>query len=83
MGQGPRFWVSAVAGGLAATLGALTAVWPDWIELLTGTDPDGGNGGLEWIAVGVLLVVAVLLVRRARVAWRGAAEREAGGARSA
>ncbi len=63
---------------LAALLGAatiLTAVWPDWIEGLTGFDPDGGNGSIEWLIVAVLavatIVVAALARRDLRVVRRG------------
>lgn len=30
---------------------ALTAVWPNWIELLGLGDPDRGNGYAEWAVV--------------------------------
>jgi hypothetical protein len=54
---------------LAAVLGiatVLTAVWPDWIERLSGWDPDGGNGSLEWLIVVVLAVITVAVAALAR-----------------
>lgn len=54
---------------LAIVLGAatlLTAVWPDWIEGLTGFDPDNGNGSVEWLIVVVLAVAAVAVAILAR-----------------
>jgi hypothetical protein len=42
-------------------------VFPQWIEELTGLEPDAGSGALEWIIAGVFLVAAVvsaLLARR-------------------
>jgi hypothetical protein len=64
---------------LAVILGAatiLTAIWPDWIEGLTGFDPDHGNGSAEWLIVAVLavatLIVAALARRDLRVIRRGA-----------
>jgi hypothetical protein len=55
---------------LSALLGALTiltAIWPDWIESLTGWDPDGGDGKAEWLMV---LVFAVITVAAAALARR-------------
>jgi hypothetical protein len=56
--------------GLTAVLAmmtVLTAAWPDWIEGLTGFDPDHGNGWAEWLlvlALAVLAIAAGLLARR-------------------
>jgi hypothetical protein len=54
----------------AGILGILTIFWHDWIEALTGWDPDHHNGGLEWIVVAGLLVIAVALGLAARHHWR-------------
>ena len=54
---------------LASVLGAatiLTAVWPDWIEGLTGFDPDHGNGSVEWLIVAVLAVATIVAAALAR-----------------
>jgi hypothetical protein len=37
--------VAGFCGGLAL----LTIFWPDWIETLTGYDPDRHNGTVEWL----------------------------------
>jgi len=61
------FHVESVLAILAASLGALTLVWPDWIEALTGVDPDAHDGSAEWLIVTALFVVAAasaLLARR-------------------
>jgi hypothetical protein len=55
---------------LAAALLVLTLITREWIELLTGWDPDGGSGALEWGIVVVLAVIAVGLSLRARSDWR-------------
>ena len=54
---------------LAVILGAatiLTAVWPDWIEGLTGWDPDHGNGSAEWLIVAVFAVATLIVAAMAR-----------------
>ena len=55
-----RFWVECALAGLAAILAVLTAAWPNWIELLFGADPDGGDGSAEWGIVATLVVVAII-----------------------
>ena len=57
----------ALATGM---LGLLTVFWPDWIEMLTGRDPDQHNGSVEWLLVAGLLVVAVATSLLARRDWR-------------
>ena len=55
---------------VAAALLVLTLITREWIELLTGWDPDGGSGALEWGIVVVLTVIAIGLSLRARSDWR-------------
>jgi hypothetical protein len=54
----------------AGILGVLTIFWHDWIEALTGWDPDQHNGTAEWILVAGLLAAAVALGLIARRHWR-------------
>jgi hypothetical protein len=54
-----------MAGALCAGIfGILTIFWHDWIEILTGWDPDNHSGAVEWIVVTALLVAAVAMVLR-------------------
>ena len=62
-----RCRIEALAGAAAALLALVTAIWPEWIELLTGLDPDRGSGELEWLITGALALIAItcsLLARR-------------------
>jgi hypothetical protein len=54
----------------AAALFLLTLISGEWIEFLTGWDPDGGSGALEMGIVVVLAAIAVGLSLRARSDWR-------------
>jgi hypothetical protein len=67
-----RFWVEAVVGGASGLLALLTLVTREWIELLFGVDPDGGDGSSEWLLVVALAVVALVLGVLARGEWRRA-----------
>jgi len=67
--QRRRVRVEAVLSALFGLLALLTAAWPEWIEGLTGADPDRGNGAIEWSIVAgraVASVVAALRSHRGR-----------------
>jgi hypothetical protein len=65
-----RFLLAVVAASLSASLAVLTVVWSEWIEALTGLDPDHGNGSAEWLVVLALAVIAVGATAAARGQWR-------------
>ena len=65
-----RVWVEMAVALSAGVLGILTIFWHDWIELLTGWDPDQHNGSVEWILVVGLVAVAVTMGLAARRHWR-------------
>jgi DMSO/TMAO reductase YedYZ heme-binding membrane subunit len=65
-----RFWVEAGLASLCGFLGVLSFFWQDWIEALTGFDPDRHDGSFEWMIVVGLLLVCVLLALAARAEWR-------------
>ena len=61
-----RFRIEAIAAVLTAALAVLTSIAPDWIEMLTGTDPDHGDGSTEVLIVAIL---ALLCVASSLLAW--------------
>jgi hypothetical protein len=67
-----RWWFNIEAGlaVVAAALAVLTLISREWIELLTGWDPDNGNGAFERAIVVVLLVAALALGLGARAERR-------------
>jgi len=65
-----RFGVKTAFSVCAGVLGIVTAFWRDWIEALTGWDPDHHNGSAEWLIVVGLLVVAVVSGALARREWK-------------
>ena len=58
-----------MAAGSALLL-AVTALWPAWIEAVTGVDPDHSSGALEWSIVFALAAGAVTFSALARREWR-------------
>jgi hypothetical protein len=65
-----RFWLELCLAGLCGLLGLLTVFWRDWIEALTGFDPDHHDGSVEWMIVVGLLLASVVLSVVARLEWR-------------
>ena len=57
--------------GLA--LFVLTLITREWFELLTGLDPDGGSGALEWVLAFGLLAASALSAFAARHHYQQAA----------
>jgi hypothetical protein len=58
-----RRGVGSVFAAVGACLFVVTASVPEWIEVVSGVDPDGGSGVLEVaVAMGFLLVAVVVEV---------------------
>jgi hypothetical protein len=59
--------------GLAAFTGLLaliTPIFPDWIEFVSGWDPDQHDGSVERMIVIGLFVVTLMMVALAAIEWR-------------
>lgn len=67
-----RFWLETCVAIVTGILFILTLVRRDWIEAIFNIDPDQGNGTLEWLIVGALLVVTIALFALASYEWRRA-----------
>jgi len=61
-----RARVEIALSAALALLAILTVLVPDWIEALTGADPDGGDGVVEWAVVVGLVVLALFVSLQAR-----------------
>jgi hypothetical protein len=60
------FWAEVILAAASAVLAVATAIHPDWIESLTGLDPDAGDGSAEWAVTLILALAAVALAVGAR-----------------
>jgi tetrahydromethanopterin S-methyltransferase subunit E len=65
-----RFWLETAMAIVTGILFVITLVRSDWIEIVFRVDPDNNNGTLEWLIVGVLLVVTITLFILASYEWR-------------
>ena len=65
-----RFWVEAAAALVASILCVITPIWSDWIEIVSGWDPDQGDGTVEWMVALGLLIVALTMLAAAATEWR-------------
>jgi hypothetical protein len=68
-----RVRLETAIAACAGILGVITIIWHDWIEALTGWDPDHHNGTFEWLIVAALLAVAIVLGVVARRHWQALA----------
>jgi hypothetical protein len=67
-----RFWLEAGLAALTGVLTLVTLVSREWIEALTGWDPDHHSGSLEWAIVFGLLALTVIAAATAYAEWRRA-----------
>lgn len=67
-----RLSAEMVLGAISGILFVVTLFSRDWIEVLFKIDPDNGQGWVEWLVVGVLLVATLLFSFLATFEWRRA-----------
>ena len=65
-----RFWFETGMAIITSVLFVITLVRRDWIEIIFGVDPDNHNGAIEWLIVGALLVVTIILFTLVSYEWR-------------
>lgn len=64
-----RFWLETMLASVSGFLVLMTVFWRDWIEALTGFDPDRHSGSVEWAIVAALLTIGVSAGVAARAEW--------------
>ena len=67
-----RFWAEVVSASLTGLLAVVTPFWPDWIEAISGWDPDAHDGSVEWMIALGLFVVTAAIFSFAALEWRRA-----------
>jgi hypothetical protein len=67
---GASFLIEAGIAALSGCLAIITLFSRDWIEALTGWDPDQHNGSVEWLIVVGLALACGVLAFAARAEWR-------------
>ena len=66
------FYLELVSGLTTGILFAASAFNRAWIEVVFRVDPDNGQGWVEWLIVGALLALTVVLGTLAQREWRRA-----------
>ena len=64
------FWFETGLALLSGSIALVTLFWRDWVEALTGLDPDYHNGSLETAIVAGLVVISIAFALTARTEWR-------------
>jgi uncharacterized membrane protein len=64
------FWVEIGLAVVTGLLALITPIVPDWIEFVSGWDPDQHDGSVEWMIVVGLFVVTIVMVALATIEWR-------------
>lgn len=67
-----RFRLRSGLALVTAGAATVTAIWPDWIELVFHWNPDHGSGSAEWRIVAIAALTAVASSVSAAHEWRKA-----------
>jgi len=70
MGTLHRLRFEVVLAIVSSVLGVLTVAAPHWLEAVSGLDPDGHSGVLEWAAAALLMLIALVAALLARENYR-------------
>ena len=65
-----RFWIELGLSAVSAVSLLLAVVAKEWIELLTGFDPDQRRGSAEWLVAGVSALAMIVFAMLGRYEWR-------------
>lgn len=71
------FWWEAVGAVASGVLFIVTLINREWIEVMFGVEPDGGNGTMEWAVVVILAALTLLSGILVGREWRHSVIREA------
>jgi hypothetical protein len=63
-------WCVVALAAISAVLTAVTAIWPDWIEVVLDESPDGGDGSIERLLAAAWFAGTVLFFLLARRDYR-------------
>jgi uncharacterized membrane protein len=66
----PLFWIEVGLAAITGLLALITPIFPDWIEFVSGWDPDQHDGSVERMIVVGLFIVTIAMVASATVEWR-------------
>jgi hypothetical protein len=67
-----RFWIEIGLASITGLLALITPIFPDWIELVSGWDPDQRDGSVERLIVVGLFLFTVAVFTLAAAEWRRA-----------
>ena len=65
-----RLWLKTFIGAGTGVLSVVTPIWPDWIEAISGWDPDQHDGSAEWMIVTALLLVTATMLAMVAREWQ-------------
>ena len=65
-----RLWLKTFIGAGTGVLSVVTPIWPDWIEAISGWDPDHHDGSAEWMIVTALLLVTATMLAMVAREWQ-------------